>query len=228
MQRWDLLLATYQYNIEFRSTHEHSNADGLSRLPLAAKEGESVSSISVFSLSQIEFLPVNADKLRQATNHDPVLSKALLYTQRGWPRQVDENLKPFSNRRSELSVEAGCLLWGMRVVVPEACQKAVLRELHTGHPGIVKMKSFARIHVWWPSIDKHIEQLVQECQSCQSVRNNPPTNLLHPWSWPDGPWKRIHVDFAGPFLGSMFMVVVDAHSKWLEVIRYTEQLKILF
>ena len=75
MQRWALLLATYQYNIEFRSTHEHSNADGLSRLPLAAKEGESVSSISVFSLSQIEFLPVNADKLRQATNHDPVLSK---------------------------------------------------------------------------------------------------------------------------------------------------------
>ena len=31
------------------------------------------------------------------------------------------------------------------------------------------------------------------------------------------PWKRIHVDFAGPFLGSYFMVVVDAHSKWLEV-----------
>ena len=121
MQRWALLLATYQYNIEFRSTHEHSNADGLSPLPLAAKEGQSVSTISVFSLSQIEFLPMKADKLRQTTNHDPELSKALLYTQRGWPRQVDKNLKPFSNGQSELSVEAGCLLWGMRVVVPEAC-----------------------------------------------------------------------------------------------------------
>ena len=29
---------------------------------------------------------------------------------------------------------------------------------------------------------------------------------------------RIHVDFAGPFLGSMFMIVLDAHLKWLEVI----------
>ena len=29
---------------------------------------------------------------------------------------------------------------------------------------------------------------------------------------------RIHVDFAGPFQGATFMVVVDAHSKWLEVI----------
>ena len=68
------------------------------------------------------------------------------------------------------------------------------------------------------AFDRHIEQMVRDCQSCQSVRNRPPTALLHPWSWPDGPWKQIHVDFAGPVFGSMFMVVVDAHSKWMEVI----------
>ena len=45
-----------------------------------------------------------------------------------------------------------------------------------------------------------------------------PQLVLHPWAWPDSPWKWIHVDFAGPFMGLMFMVVVDAHSKWLEVI----------
>lgn len=27
------------------------------------------------------------------------------------------------------------------------------------------------------------------------------------------------VDFAGPFLGEMFLVVVDAHSKWTEVVQ---------
>ena len=92
-------------------------------------------------------------------------------------------------------------------------------KLHTSHPGMVKMKSLAaRTHVWWPLIDRHIEQMVRDCKSCQSVRNRPPTALLHPWSWPDGPWKRIHVDFTGPVFGSMFMVVVDAHSKWMEVI----------
>ena len=40
---------------------------------------------------------------------------------------------------------------------------------------------------------------------------------LHPWVWPSRPWQRIHVDFAGPFLGKSFLVVVDAHSKWPEV-----------
>ena len=36
---------------------------------------------------------------------------------------------------------------------------------------------------------------------------------LHPWVWPDAPWRRIHIDYARPFLGKMFFVVVDAHSK---------------
>ena len=196
--------------------------DGFSRLPLQDESNlEYLSATSIFNLSQIELLPVDSDKLKRATQTDPCLSKVVTYTQRGWPDKVDPELEPFSTRRNELTVEAGCLLWGIRVVVPQSCQKAVLGELHTSHPGMVKMKSLARVHVWWPSIDKHIEQMVRECEACQGVRNNPPTTFLHPWSWPDGPWKRVHIDFAGPFQGSMFMVIVDAHSKWLEVVPMT-------
>ncbi|XP_022806125.1 uncharacterized protein K02A2.6-like [Stylophora pistillata] len=32
------------------------------------------------------------------------------------------------------------------------------------------------------------------------------------------PWQRIHIDYAGPFQNSMFLVVVDVHSGWPEVI----------
>ena len=35
---------------------------------------------------------------------------------------------------------------------------------------------------------------------------------------PVRPLQRIHIDFACPFLGTMFLIVVDAHSKWPEVI----------
>ena len=179
---------------------------------------QSVPVVSAFNLSQIECLPVDTDKLRKATRSDPVLSRVMLYTQRGWPVHIAEELKPYANRRTELTVEAECLLWGMRVIVPRSCQGAVLEELRTGHQGMVRMKSLARIHVWWPSIDKHCEEMVRGCQACQSVRNKPSTALLHPWSWPDRSWKRVYVDFAGPFQISMFLVVVDSDSKWLEVI----------
>ena len=40
---------------------------------------------------------------------------------------------------------------------------------------------------------------------------------MHPWEWPTRPWMCIHVDYAGPFMGKMFWVVSDAHSKWLEI-----------
>ena len=45
---------------------------------------------------------------------------------------------------------------------------------------------------------------------CQSVKRPP----AMAWAWPEKPWQRVHLDFAGPFQGSM---AVDAHSKWPEV-----------
>jgi hypothetical protein len=41
---------------------------------------------------------------------------------------------------------------------------------------------------------------------------------LHPWEWPSSPWERVHIDFAGPFLDRMFFVLVDAHSKWPDIV----------
>ena len=35
----------------------------------------------------------------------------------------------------ELTVEAGCLLWGMRVIVPKHLQQLVPKELHLSYPG---------------------------------------------------------------------------------------------
>ena len=31
------------------------------------------------------------------------------------------------------------------------------------------------------------------------------------------PWSRLHLDFAGPFMGHMYLVIVDAYSKWLDI-----------
>ena len=44
------------------------------------------------------------------------------------------------------------------------------------------------------------------------------TAPLHPWQWPDKLWSHLHLDFVGPFLGKMDLVLVDAHSKWMEVV----------
>ena len=111
LQRWALLSA-YTYDIEFRPTKSHANADGLSRLPhttlTVADPVPSVSSI--FCMSQIQTLPVSSAHLQQATRTDPILSRVYRYTQSGWPQQVPSDLKPYWQHRWELTVETGCVL----------------------------------------------------------------------------------------------------------------------
>ena len=90
-------------------------------------------------------------------------------------------------------------------------------ELHTCHPGIARMKTLARMFLWWPNLDSDIETIVKDCSQCQSNRSMPTAVPMKPWKWPSTPWSRIHLDFTGPFLGHMFLIIIDAYSKWLEV-----------
>ena len=79
------------------------------------------------------------------------------------------------------------------------------------------MKSIARAHMWWPKMDNDIEDFTHSCINCQQQRPMPATAQLHPWEFPGKAWSRIHVDYAGPFLGHMFLVIVDAYSKWVDI-----------
>ncbi|KAL5517154.1 hypothetical protein EMCRGX_G002638 [Ephydatia muelleri] len=140
----------------------------------------------------------------------------------GWPPvAVSDELKPYVARKLELTLQDDCVLWGTRVVIPKRLQAPILEELHKDHAGICRIKALARSYVWWPGLDREVEQLVASCLPCQSVKNAPSVAPLHPWLWPAKPWQRIHVDFAGPVEKRMLMVVVDAHSKWPEVIEMT-------
>ena len=120
-----------------------------------------------------------------------------------------------------MSIQEGCVLWGNRVVVPQNGQAEVLQELHNAHPGATRMKQLARLLVWWPSMDQDIAEMVRSCSECQANQPEPPSAPLSPWQWPNRSWSRIHLDFLGPFLGHSYLLLVDSHSKWMEVFTMT-------
>ena len=79
-------------------------------------------------------------------------------------------------------------------------------------------EGLARSYVWWPNMDAELEATAAGCNACAQHARDPPKTAVHPWSWPTRPWVRLHIDNAEPVDGVMFLVLIDAHSKWLEAI----------
>ena len=53
---------------------------------------------------------------------------------------------------------------------------------------------------------KHV---AKSCKDCQVKQNMLAKALIHPWDNTKTPWVRIHQIFARPYLGNMFLVLVD-------------------
>jgi RNase H-like domain found in reverse transcriptase/Reverse transcriptase (RNA-dependent DNA polymerase)/Integrase zinc binding domain/Integrase core domain len=222
LHRWALFLSGFQYDIVYRNTTKHGNADALSRLPLPGSGSiDEHAEIEVKAITSEN--PVSSELVRLRTSRDPLLSQVVRYTQEGWPKNkstIEENLHPYFAHHAELWINKGIVMWGLRVVLPGSLTQDVLKQLHSTHPGIVKMKGLARQYVWWPGIDAAIEQAVHACTRCAEHRDNPAVAPLHPWAFPEKPWQRLHIDLAGPFLNNnMWLIIVDAHSKWPEVFK---------
>lgn len=222
LQRWSVYLTNFNFKIQHIVGKTNINADFLSRLPVDDKNFEldreqKVSYINFIETSSSEVL--SQDVIRTESEKDGTVSKIMKYVKSGWPVQNDNTseIKPFTIRSHELTIENGILMWGYRVVIPSKIQKTLLRELHSTHSGIVKMKSRARSYFWWPSLDKDIENIAKQCNECLQLRPNPPKVPISPWPQSEWPFQRIHIDFMGPFRNKFYFIILDSFSKWIEV-----------
>ena len=127
--------------------------------------------------------------MKYARRKDPVLPE----TMQGWPESAPEGLVTFHNRRNELSVHHGCVVSGVRVVVPQKLRPQLLEELHTRNLGVVKMKAQAAV-TYGGQVATVILNSVRICHS------------RHPCSRGSGhlhPGREYTFDYACPFFGHM-------------------------
>ncbi|XP_030025729.2 uncharacterized protein K02A2.6 [Manduca sexta] len=214
MQRWAVILAGYDYSIEYVRSDKNA-ADALSRLPVEM-EKHTNEEFTYLNFVQ-KFLPITRQMVQDGIDKDEDLKKVVNFIQAGWPNVCKDELKAYFVRRNELYMDRGCIVWGYRLVIPMKLRERLLSELHLGHLGIVKMKSIARGIVWWPGIDLDIENTCKQCTTCCLEGAAPPKAVPQPWPYIAEPWSRLYIDFLGLFQGKTFLVMVDCSSKWLEV-----------
>lgn len=201
IQLWALTFGGYGYSIQYKSEAHHANSGALSHLPLPESAphvpapGE-----NLLALSMLECLPVTPKEIRKWIDRDPVPAKVHLLLQNGWKGTSEEDLKPYQQRHTELSLQDGCILWGARVVIRPPGQDRILAQLHEGHPGIFLARSF----VWWPRLNKALEGKVECCKQCQHSQHLSAVSPTLQWDWLGLPLSHLYVDYAGPLLRHIF------------------------
>lgn len=104
------------------------------------------------------------------------------------------------------------------MILPKKLRSEALNTAHRGHPGITTMKNLLRLGVWWPGMDREIEETVRSCPSCQLV-----TKISHPLpikmtDVPTNPWDYISMDFATISVKEKALVLIDNYSKFLVIV----------
>lgn len=220
LQRWGTELLNYNFKMEFLPSNKIGHADGLSRL--IPRSLEPLEDMVIAALrdetdfkealcNAIRELPVTLDEIRIKAGKDEFIKKMK-------EEVISKKKYKTSRNSSAYSICDEVLLYAGRVVMPVVLQRRMLKEFHQGHPGIARMKALMRSYIYWPKMDKDIEQIVKACRGCQLAAKAPPVKII-PWPKTDVPWTRLHIDYAGPMNGHHYLIVVDSYSKWPEIFK---------
>ena len=59
-----------------------------------------------------------------------VLKEVLTHLRTGrWPQMINNIFRPYYDKREEMSIEVGIILWGLKVVIPSSLQRRIVNEL---------------------------------------------------------------------------------------------------
>uniref|UniRef100_A0A914DXM4 RNA-directed DNA polymerase n=1 Tax=Acrobeloides nanus TaxID=290746 RepID=A0A914DXM4_9BILA len=223
LQRWAIHLMSYNFDIRFKPTDKHLNADALSRLPAGTdfefeeKEAQENTMISrLYEDSTFAEFPVLASEIREETQKCPELHQIYKFVEESnWPRihqAEDPKLYNYQTVKKQLSIQNGLIFRGDQIVIPVTLRERMLKSLHSVHIGSKKMILNARNLCWWPRMRQQIEENAQSCQQCQEYAPKPRPEFS-PWPEPETIWERLHIDFA-EWQGRKFFLIIDAKSKY--------------
>ncbi|XP_058816749.1 uncharacterized protein K02A2.6-like [Topomyia yanbarensis] len=217
IERWVLRDQSYQFDVIYEPGATNL-ADALSRLSLSQpKPFDDEGEFYIRYLTEGTILQaITLKEIEEYAARDSTFMELFAVLDGGSWSEAIKGYKPFE---LELIRSGDLLLRGDRLVVPCALRKQILNLAHESHPEIVSMKRRLRQKVWWPGIDRDVEQTVKGCKSCTIVSALDPPEPLKRTQMPERPWIDLAADFVGPLpSGHNLLVIVDYFTRFIEVI----------
>lgn len=226
VERWMLRMQPYKYTVRYIPGSENI-ADSLSRLLSESKQNNEREKLNeteeYIRLIAQESTPiaVKIDDIARMSRDDTDLKNIRQCLLSGdWNQLLN---KQYLTVKQELSAVGDIVLRGTRLVIPREMREQILNLGHEGHPGIVLMKQRLRSKLWWPDMDKNIEQHCKSCYGCQLVSNPEKPEPMMRTTLPSRAWDHLATDFLGPLpSGEYLFTIVDYYSRWLEIVVMTK------
>jgi hypothetical protein len=163
--------------------------------------------------------------IKEAVKTDVTYQNLVTAVQAG-PKPTDPDLGAYTAVWSELAVVDGLVLRGDRIIIPDGqlendegnMRQWVVELGHEGHMGTNAIKRLLRTRVWFPGMDKMVEQRTEECLECQASVKTPSRDPLQPTQAPELPFDRCAADHWGPTPdGKYVLVLIDLLTRFPEV-----------
>ena len=91
----------------------------------------------------------------------------------------------------------------------------MLKRIHMGHMGIVKCSQRAKELMFWPGMYKAIENMVNQCDTCQEYRFEP-EGTNDPRTYPQTPREEVATDLFH-WNDHDYLIIMDYFSRYIEV-----------
>ena len=223
VQRFRMRMMRFKYTISHVPGKQLLIADMLSRAPTeppSTNDLQFEAHTQAFVNTVLQAIPATEQRLAQikeAQSQDRVCIQVKQYCQTQWPNRtsLSKELFPYYLVRTELSIEAGLLMRGCRIVIPLQLQSEILDKLHDGHLGITKCRARARQSVWWPGLTTHLAGKVKNCIECCKNQSQSAEPMLSS-SLPELPWQKVGTDLF-EWKKNHYLLIVDYFSRFIEI-----------
>lgn len=210
LQRWAILLSGYNYTISYRKSAD-MKSDALSRL-VDASVPATTHHVGIIPVVEGSLLTMNEIMRFSKECCELKLLREAVRT----GNFNNQRVRAYKAIADELATQDMMVIRGSKLVLPVVLRRKAVNAAHSVHLGMQRTKSILRDSYWWPGMNKLVEQCIGSCIKCKwSKPHN--RNFRTTWAQPEGPWQRVHVDFAGPIQDKYLLVIVDAFSNYPEV-----------
>lgn len=209
IERWVLRLQSFDFVVRYEPGKTNV-ADPLSRMTQRSEEEYSETDCVAWLATEIKPNAFTIEELELATTRDEELQavKDAIYS--GNWEQVPTEFRT-ATIKNDLTVYGELILRGDRIVIPKLLREKVVQLAHIGHQGCTAMKSQLRAKVWFPFLDKLVENTVRNCKPCKMTaipdNPNPISRRL-----PTEPWQDIAIDFKEGLSGGLSLLVAVCYT----------------